>query len=178
MKMEKKMWSTPMATVEQFAANEYVNACWKIGCLIPKNEASGDWWRKGSSHDPWTDGSTYNAHRESAGNCGHVESQYIYDVGNNQFSMQERHVQDGKVEWLNVEFYINADGTAGDLSQVTSSDPYADKSKWSSTITLDQNDDDQYIFWRTEYTSGRNSWEYYHYGLVDFDAVDHTYNHS
>ena len=33
--MEKKIWTRPMAQVEQFMANEYVAACWKIKCNVP-----------------------------------------------------------------------------------------------------------------------------------------------
>ena len=33
--MEKRVWTMPMAEVEQFMANEYVAACWKINCNVP-----------------------------------------------------------------------------------------------------------------------------------------------
>lgn len=33
--MEKKIWTRPLAEVEQFMANEYVAACWKINCNVP-----------------------------------------------------------------------------------------------------------------------------------------------
>lgn len=34
--MEKKIWTRPLAEVEQFMANEYVAACWKINCNVPR----------------------------------------------------------------------------------------------------------------------------------------------
>ena len=33
--MEKKIWTAPKAEVENFMANEYVAACWKIYCNVP-----------------------------------------------------------------------------------------------------------------------------------------------
>lgn len=44
--MEKRIWAKPMAVVEQFMANEYVAACYKIKCNVPSgnqlwNETNG-----------------------------------------------------------------------------------------------------------------------------------------
>lgn len=33
--MERKVWRRPEGVVQQFAANEYVAACWKINCNVP-----------------------------------------------------------------------------------------------------------------------------------------------
>lgn len=33
--VQKKEWAIPQTFVQQFAANEYVAACWKIKCNVP-----------------------------------------------------------------------------------------------------------------------------------------------
>lgn len=33
--VQKKEWAIPQTFVQQFAANEYVAACWKINCNVP-----------------------------------------------------------------------------------------------------------------------------------------------
>ena len=30
----KKMWSEPRIAVQEFVPNEYVAACWEVGCVV------------------------------------------------------------------------------------------------------------------------------------------------
>ncbi len=38
---EKKMWTQPMAVVQEFVANEYVAACWNVKCSVTGVDAVG-----------------------------------------------------------------------------------------------------------------------------------------
>ena len=156
MKMEKKMWSTPMATVEQFAANEYVNACWQVACLLPQRGENDP--ERGDLSDPWG-----GYHSSTSGTCGSTSSQYIYNTSEEDvYAMKEKN---WLYQWMDVKFYIGNNGNGYDWDG--NRPDKNDSSLWSSTITLtkDMLEDDtpDYIYWRTD---GLTT-SYYHYGLID-----------
>lgn len=64
-----KIWNTPKAEVEQFSANEYVAACWYVGC----NTSEANAIEKTLRNDPT------GGHR--AQYCGNPTHQAINDVG-------------------------------------------------------------------------------------------------
>lgn len=73
----KKTWEVPVILVQQFEANEYVAACWGVGCSV--DEANNyerthyynnyqTWWDIECSHD--------------SSHCGFSGNQVIYDDNN------------------------------------------------------------------------------------------------
>lgn len=62
-------WETPRVTIQEFEPNEYVAACWGVGCDVAWSNAyemkhDGDYWN-GVTHD--------SAH------CGNSSNQVIFD---------------------------------------------------------------------------------------------------
>ena len=73
----KEKWVTPKILVEEFAANEYVAACWGVGCNW---EAANEWekthyYKKGQT---WYDIECSHAQDH----CGNSGNQVIYDDNN------------------------------------------------------------------------------------------------
>lgn len=68
----KKSWETPKAMVEEFEANEYVAACWGVGCDTPWSNkyemAHGEDFWNGVTHTP--------------DHCGNSSNQVIFDYNN------------------------------------------------------------------------------------------------
>lgn len=71
----KKIWTKPMATVEEFAANEYVAACWGISC--DHGERGG----QNGAADPINGNGIYNRHRKmnNGQGCGWLDNQAVTD---------------------------------------------------------------------------------------------------
>lgn len=69
----KKRWETPMAMVEEFEANEYVAACWGVGCDVS--------WS--NDYERW-EGDYHNGVTHASDHCGNSSNQVIRtdDSGN------------------------------------------------------------------------------------------------
>ncbi|MCI5952364.1 MAG: hypothetical protein MRZ63_08620 [Anaerostipes sp.] len=80
----KKTWETPKASVQEFEANEYVAACWRLACDV-----------RGVDSNPVVnpDGSQ-QTHSENG--CGNANNQYITD-NNNSITVKEKSADQG---WL------------------------------------------------------------------------------
>ena len=96
----KEMWESPRIAVEAFAANEYVAACWGVGC----NVAASNKWEE--THDspyekpktyPWskTEYYTWNEYNtlgsglddsHSSDHCGNSGNQVIYDYNDDKIA--------------------------------------------------------------------------------------------
>ena len=170
--MEKRTWSTPAAVAEQFMANEYVNACWNVACLVGQND---DPLTGSENDDPWGSPSwgTDYKHQTSSGNCGHIRAQYIIDKGYGTYAIKEKHEYRDmwgrpQTEWLEADIYLD-----GQFDYAGGTAPSADSSAWSDRITLDDNYSG-YIFWKTTL----NDQSYYHYGLVNLTDANRTTRHS
>ncbi|MBQ8617707.1 MAG: hypothetical protein IJ418_09365 [Clostridia bacterium] len=100
--MEKMMWAKPELNEVTFAANEYVAACWGVGC---NTDQANDWEEshlsnvaKGNSK-PWEDAEYYtwqeiNTWNDGPGtgdahasaHCGNSGNQVIYDDNNDKIA--------------------------------------------------------------------------------------------
>ena len=155
--MEKRIWNTPAAVAEQFMADEYVNACWKIRCEVPWADGDSGSDRDGYGHD-------LGGHQTSSGTCGYADSHYITQYDNHRYKIVENSRFYGLLE---AEFYNGVFEYNGQKeSELTGT--------WSSTLTLtDAHLDEENptaVYWRT--TSGGN--RYYHYGYVDLDIANRS----
>lgn len=144
MKM-KKTWEVPVILVQQFEANEYVAACWGVGCNTAeannyeqthyyKNNQT--WYQFGCSHD--------DAH------CGNSSNQVIFDYDNDG-------IGDAMIET----------GTSG-LGDLTCT-IYTDGS-YSVTRPVSGVEIGEVIYWTTSASDGR---VWHHSGTVTATAVGH-----
>lgn len=76
----KKMYERPMANIEEFAANEYVATCWKVGCSNNttyrnhnSNAPYGNQWKQQEGR--------YNSAFSHNGTCRHAENNYFSAIG-------------------------------------------------------------------------------------------------
>lgn len=83
MNTAKKTWVSPKATLEEFTPNEYVSACWGVGCTVRGDDIFPD---KDTTH--------------GADGCGNSSHQYIYDSnGDNVIDgMYEMSPDQGRLE--------------------------------------------------------------------------------
>lgn len=140
--MEKRIWTRPIAVVEQFMANEYVAACWGISCDY--GEGAGNNGR----NDPFPNRNNSNKHRQQTeGNgCGWEHSQAITDRVNTPdvFSIIE----------------INSPTGGGDLPCTLYTDGTYSTSM--ANISLDQLSNGMTLYW----TNTWNGITWHHKGQV------------
>ena len=134
--MEKKAWVQPLATVQQFVANEYVAACWGVRCDVPEKGGAA----KGSKtniDDPFpANGVT---HRDFY--CGDATHYQIrLDANNVPYEMYE--TQTDKLGDLKCDLYTD--------------DTYTTP-KEIKTVKANE-----YLYWTTK--SGNKTW--HHHGQV------------
>ena len=80
----KKTWEVPVICVQQFEANEYVAACWKVVCDI--NAANTAELTRGNA---WTDiqgklQGQFHAKNDDHTGCGWEDNQVVVTNGNNE----------------------------------------------------------------------------------------------
>lgn len=163
MKMEKKMWSTPVANVEQFMANEYVaQTCYNLGCAIPGEDGSG--------YD-------FNYRHHTAKNdgtgCGHKDNQVlvetVYDVnGVDQYRYTMKEVNTDGWGDLNCTFY-----TGNGDDEVTRED-YSEQYRvpyWTSDTLGEKLKAGMQVFWTTIVGSGIWATTMYHWGVVEYESA-------
>lgn len=75
--MTKLAYKTPVMNEEQFAADEYVAACWTVACELP-----------GTNEYYETQGITHMKYDNGEG-CGHAVNQVIKEDANGKVSMVE-----------------------------------------------------------------------------------------
>lgn len=143
--MEKRIWTRPVAVVEQFMANEYVAACWGISCDY--GEGGGN----DGNNDPLTPNNRNSKHRQMTNGtgCGWEHSQAITDRVNSpgNFSIIE----------------INSPTGAGDLPCTI----FTDGSYTTSvdTLALSQLSNGMDVYW----TNSWNGTTWHHKGQVVMD---------
>lgn len=140
-----KRWETPRIAVEKFEANEYVAACWSVGCIVGDGDygryGRGDRWRQWNGDEPYG-GDCHN----HTGSCSHAV--------NNQFNVDA----DGR-----VSFYAENSSDQGSLN-----------GGYTSYIDRDNNgqiSDGDLIFWYTLSGNGDRRWN--HYGEVEGAPAAH-----
>lgn len=115
----KKRWGTPVAVVEKFEVNEYVAACWGVGCVwtdANKYEKENGFWDNGNvSH--------------AADHCGNSSNQVIYDYNDDGIG--------------DAMYECGTDGL-GDLECIIYTD-----SSYTNKINVSQVKLDTYIYWTT-----------------------------
>ncbi len=70
----KKRWGTPKAIVEEFEPNEYIAACWGVGCVYNKANSYE------IQHGYYDHGNVSHA----ADHCGNSSNQVIYDYNDDK----------------------------------------------------------------------------------------------
>lgn len=141
----KQTWVTPRVNIQNFEANEYVAACWGVGCNVAEanvyeneNKPTGSrktWFELGCSH--------------AADHCGNSGNQVIYDDNND--GTADRMVEVGTDELGTLSCTIYTDDTynlAMDISSVRANDT---------------------IYWTT--AAGEKVW--HHVGTVYNTVPDH-----
>ena len=154
----KEKWETPRIAVEEFAANEYVAACWGVGCNwedANKHELDiGNAWyeeKKGNSgHGESTRVLAGQTHDES--HCGFSGNQVIFDDNNDG-------VADRMVE-------VGTDGL-GDLTCTLYEDESYSKTMSISSVTKEWFG--RLLFWTT--SSDDRTW--HHQGIVNQTVPGH-----
>lgn len=115
----KKRWGTPKAVVEEFEANEYVAACWGVGCV----------YNKANSYEITQGYYDHGNVSHTADHCGNSSNQVIYDYNDDK-------VGDAMYE-------CGTDGL-GDLECIIYKDP-----NYTDQINVSEVKIDDYIYWTT-----------------------------
>lgn len=134
----KAMWETPRVAVERFAPNDYVAACFKLGCgageqgtTLPSGYSKTDLWgdygkyqsvNTGTYWNPnWknqvtVDGTTYTVEMDHSGDCKNEDKNAIQVNGNN-VSIWEQNSQQGTLDTIitRSEDFDNNGWEQGDL---------------------------------------------------------------
>lgn len=149
----KEKWETPRIAVEEFAANEYVAACWGVGCKV---DQANEWEKShvfGSTdkitddrwQTSWYDKEVY--HRGD--HCGNSGNQVIYDDNND--GIADRMVEVGTDGLNTLGCTIWTDNTYSETRDI-------------STVNIGD-----IIYWTT--SSGNKKW--HHIGKVFATVLGH-----
>ena len=116
----KAMWETPRVAVEAFAANEYVAACWGVGCIT--NQANE--WEKNHVFDSnkeikydWQTSWYDKEVSHSDDPCGNSGNQVIYDDNND--GVADRMVEIGTDGLGNLGCTIWTDSTYSQTREIS-----------------------------------------------------------
>ena len=146
--MSRKVWKQPVATIQKFAPNEYVAACYSLYCLV-----SGDGNR--FTGNTWHDG--HGAHGREAYN--------------------DTTIWHGLSTPLDGQLHGAPCANGSSLNTATSTYYEYHKASAVGNITLgaDAGNGRQYAVWTSEDVNGTG--HYSHYGYAVLDDKDHP-NHS
>lgn len=146
----KKKWEEPQIMVEAFEANEYVAACWKVGCS--HNTSYGNQMSSGGSNAPYgnqwgvTEG-PYDDVFSHDGDCRHASNNYFQANG------------------TNIKFKFENNSNQGNLGG--GFDSWKDV---NGNGIVDQND---VVYWHT--SNGSRTWNHWGYvETVDSSRVNHS----
>lgn len=120
-----RSWVKPRTEVQKFEANEYVAACWGVGCDV-------DWSNK---YEQEHDRDFWNGVTHDAAHCGNSSNQVIFDDNNN--GTADRMIETG------------TDGL-GDLVCTIYTDDTYNTVRDISTVKIDD-----VIYWTTTAADGR-----------------------
>lgn len=96
----RRTYCKPMLSVERFAANEYVAACWGVACVV----ANANTYEQTNNTQVWKDDGN-NGHRSA--NCGNAKNQVIYDDNND--NVPDRMIEEGTDGLGNLTCHIYSD---------------------------------------------------------------------
>ena len=120
-----RRWVKPRTEVQKFEANEYVAACWGVGCDVNwSNE-----YEKKHDRDFW------NGVTHDAAHCGNSSNQVIFDDNNN--GTADRMIETGTDGLGDLNCIIYTDGNYNTIRDV-------------STVKIGET-----IYWTTTATDGR-----------------------
>ena len=106
----KKTWAFPLVCVQQFEANEYVAACWGVGCSVSEANSIEQSLR---NYDP-------NNLYHGADHCGLSGNQVIYDDNNDGTADRMVEVGTDGLGTLNCTIYTDSSySTPMDVSSVS-----------------------------------------------------------
>lgn len=123
--MKMRSWVKPRTEVQKFEANEYVAACWGVGCDV-------DWSNK---YEQEHDRDFWNGVTHDAAHCGNSSNQVIFDDNNN--GTADRMIETG------------TDGL-GDLNCIIYTDHSYNTIRDVSTVKIGET-----IYWTTTAADGR-----------------------
>lgn len=100
------IWTTPKASIEQFAANEYVAACWEVAC-------TRNGWYKGDYHNSAYCGNKSNQVVSSAGDTVVVKEKHnnkildctMYTNNNYDKELNASEIKPGDEVWWTTVYY-------------------------------------------------------------------------
>lgn len=101
-------WETPRVTIQEFEPNEYVAACWGVGCDV--NWAN--WYEKKYGGDYWNGVTHDSAH------CGNSSNQVIFDDNND--NVGDRMIETGTDGLGDLVCTIYTDETYHNVRDVSS----------------------------------------------------------
>lgn len=114
----KEKWLTPKTVIEEFTPNEYIAACWGVGCLT--NEAN-KYERDHKNGIAW--------HR--IGDCGNASHQYLKDENND--GIPEAMFE--KKDYGDLECTIYSDADYTNIISASMVRP-GNKIYWKTTLAL------------------------------------------
>ena len=120
-----RSWVKPRTEVQKFEANEYVAACWGVGCDV-------DWSNK---YEQEHDRDFWNGVTHDAAHCGNSSNQVIFDDNNN--GTADRMIETGTDGLGDLNCIIYTDGNYNTIRDV-------------STVKIGET-----IYWTTTATDGR-----------------------
>lgn len=149
----KQTWVTPRVNIQNFEANEYVAACWGVGCSVD----AANLVEKGmpnTNRNNLNARNNYDGGQTHAGDgCGTSSNQFLRDMnGDNIFDVMQEYksVPVNGSNWLPCTVYTDNSYTIEkSLSEVGVND---------------------YIYWTTSATDGRI---WYHQGTVQAQDTAH-----
>ncbi|MGN0776388.1 MAG: hypothetical protein ACI4MM_06880 [Candidatus Ventricola sp.] len=145
----KEMWETPRIAVEEFAANEYVAACWDVACTTGSEGGNAGKHDEHASVDDGRGNNNNHGKLDAGTGCGWASNQYIYDA----------FTDDNGVIWYGMN-EVNVAGQDDLACTIYNDSNYSGTgSQFVSGLTNGQT-----IYWTT--SNSRYTW--FHYGIVNF----------
>lgn len=114
-------WETPRVTIQEFEPNEYVAACWGVGCDVG--------W---SNNYEWWEGDYRNGVTHSWDHCGNSSNQVIFD--DNDDNVGDRMIETGTDGLGDLVCTIYTDETYRNVRDV-SSVKIGDEIYWTTTAS-------------------------------------------
>lgn len=135
----RKTYCVPMLSVERFAANEYVAACWGVACVV----SAANSYESSINSQVWKDDGV-NGHTST--HCGTATNQVIYD--DNDDKVPDRMIEEGTDGLGNLTCHIYSDAA------------------YSISMNISDVKVGDYIYWRTYVKNNTENKCWSHQGKV------------
>ena len=148
----KQTWVTPRVNIQNFEANEYVAACWGVGCSVDAAN-SVEKGKPNTNPYKWARNNYEGGQTHAWDGCGTSSNQFLRDTtGDNIFDVMQEYksVPVNGSNWLTCTVYT--DGS------------YNSEKSLSDVVV------GEYIYWTTSATDGRI---WYHQGTVQAQDTAH-----